>query len=410
MTSRERVVRSLNYKEPDRVPIDFGAHRSSGIAVQAYKNLREYLGLKPSEIYIYDVVQQLAIIEDDVLEAFDVDVVQLGYEFYKKSEYWKEWRLHDGTEVKIPASVNIQSLESGDYGINTPNGEQMCIQKKDCLYFEQTLFPYLDSDDEIFDDLEEQLKRILWVGVQAPPDPYTIEEKGKEAKALRKSTDRAIYGIFGGNLLELGQQAMRMDNFLMEIAGNPERVESFLDKLVDLHMRNLDDYLTHVGPYIDVIGFGDDLGMQTGPQMSPNMFNALFKPRYEKMWSYVKKKAPHLKICIHSCGSIYALLPSLIDAGLDAANPVQTTCLNMEPEKLKSEFDGKITFWGGGCDTRNILPNGTPREIEEDVKKNIEVFAKNGGFVFQQVHNILADVPPENIVAMFEAVKKHGKY
>ena len=344
MTSRERVLKSLNFKEPDRVPIDFGAHRSSGIAVQAYKRLREYLGLKPSELYIYDVVQQLAIIEDDVLDAFDVDVVQLGYQFYKKPEYWKEWRLHDGTEIKIPESVNIQAMASSDYEIMTPKGEQMCIQKKDCLYFEQTLFPYLDSDDEVFEDLEEQLKRVMWVGVDTPPAPFTYEEIGNQAKVLREATDRAIYGIFGGNLLELGQQSLRMDNFLMELAGNPERVEVFLDKLLDLHMTNLDKYLTHVGPYIDIIGFGDDLGMQTGPQMSPNMFNRLFKERYEHMWSYIKKRAPHLKICMHSCGSIYALLPSLIDAGLDAVNPVQTTCLNMEPEKLKKSLTVELHF------------------------------------------------------------------
>lgn len=410
MISRDRVALSLNYKEADRIPVDFGGHRSSGISVQAYKALREYLGLNKSELFIYDVIQQLAVIEDDVLDMLGIDVVQLGYQYYKKPGYWKPWALHDGTEVQIPVCVDIKKLQTGDFAIFTPAGEQMCVQKKDCLYFEQTFYPYQDSDDELFDDMEDQLKKIMWVGVEAPPGPDTLSRIGDEAKELRSKTNRAIYGIFGGNLLELGQQAMRIDNFFMELAGNPDRAHAFLDKLLALHLSKLAKYLEEVGPYIDIIGFGDDLGMQTGPQMSRLMFDEFFKPRYEKMWSLIKRKAPHLKICMHSCGSIHALLPSLIEAGLDAVNPVQITCADMEPNKLKNSFGGKITFWGGGCDTRWVLPNGSPKDVEENVKQNIEIFAENGGFVFQQVHNILADVPPENIVAMFDTVKRYGGY
>lgn len=409
MTSRERVIKSLNHSAPDRVPVDFGGHRSSGISIQAYKKLREYLGLPKSELYVYDVIQQLAVIEDDVLDIFGADVLQLGYEFYKMPDYWQEWKLHDGTEVKIPKTVHIETTDLGDYIIMSPRGNQSCIQKTDCLYFEQTSFPYYNNDDEKFEDLENDLKEIMWMLVECPPAPYTIEEKGELAKQLRQTTDKAIYGIFGGGLLEPGEQAFRMDHFLMELISNPDRVESFFDKLFKMHMMKLKDYLEKVGPYIDIIGFGDDLGMQTGPQISPRIFDEVFKPRYKKMWSLVKEKCPHIKICLHSCGSIYPLLPSLIEAGLDSFNPVQITCLNMEPEKLKKEFGSKISFWGGGCDTRWVLSQGSPKDIEEDVKHNIEAFAENGGFIFQQVHNILADVPPENIVAMFEAVNKFGR-
>jgi uroporphyrinogen decarboxylase len=140
------------------------------------------------------------------------------------------------------------------------------------------------------------------------------------------------------------------------------------------------------------------------------MFDDVFKPRYQRMWSLVKEKAPHLKICLHSCGSIFDLLPSLIEAGLDSFNPVQTTCYHMEPKRLKDKFGEKITFWGGGCDTQKVLSQGTTKDVEENVKENIEILKKDGGFIFQQVHNILADVPPENIVAMFEAAKKYGVY
>lgn len=410
MTSRERVMASMNYREPDRVPVDFGGHRSSGIAVQAYKKLREYLGLKPSELYVYDVVQQLAVVEDDVLDLFGADVVMLGYEFYRKPEYWKEWRMHDGTEVKIPKAVDIRKNNEGDYIIFSPKGEPGSIQKKSCLYFEQTLFPYYGSDDREFLNVADELMEIMWWHVECPPGPNSIGEKGRLAKELRANTDRAIYGIFGGGLIEPGEMGFRMDNFLMEMALDPERIATFLDKLLDYHMVNLEKYLKVVGPHIDIIGFSDDLGMQSGPQISPQMYDELFKPRYQRMWSLVKEKAPHIRICLHCCGSIYALLPSLIDAGLDSFNPVQTTCFNMEPERLKGKFKDRITFWGGGCDTRWVLSHGSTEDVEQNVRENIEKFREGGGFIFQQVHNILADVPPENIVAMFEAAKKYGQY
>ncbi|MDX1358941.1 MAG: uroporphyrinogen decarboxylase family protein [Clostridia bacterium] len=405
MNPRQIIRQAFNFKESDKIPLDFGGHRSSSIAVQAYKRLREYLGLEPSELYMYDVVQQLAVIEDDVLDVIGSDVVMLGPNLYKEPEFWKEWRLHDGTEVKIPKTIDIRTNDDGDYYVLSPKGVQSCIQKKDCLYFEQIMFPYHGSDDEEFPTLEEQMNEIMWWHIPCPPDSLTIEEKGKLARKLRAETDRAVYGIFGGGHFEPGQQAFRMDNFLMELAANPDRCVKFLDKLTEFHMKNLEKYLDHVGPYLDIIGFGDDLGMQTGSQISPRMFDEMLKPRYKRMWSMVKEKMPHLKICLHSCGSIHNLLPSLIDAGMDSFNPVQISCRNMEPERLKKDFGDKVVFWGGGCDTSSMLSRGTPEQISEHVKYNVDIFSRNGGFVFQQVHNILADVPPENIMAMFNALQ-----
>lgn len=418
MTSRERVLMSLNHETPDRVPVDCNAHRSSGIAVQTYKRLREHIGLPASNLYMYDVLQQLAIVEDDVLDYFKIDTVQFGYEFYKDESYWKNWKLHDGTEVMIPKHIDITISENGDYEIYDDEGSLLCVQKKDCLYFEQTCFPYIDNvdDEEIdFSELEKKLQKIMWCSIGTPPGPFQYTEESLEilrekAKNLRNSTDRAIYGGFGGNLLEMGEQAFRMDNFLMMLAFSPEIVHSFLDKLVSIHLKNLNLYLEYVGPYIDIIGFGDDLGMQDGPQMSPSMFVEFFKMRYKKMWDMVKEKMPHLKICIHSCGGIEPLIPHLIEAGLDAANPVQITCTGMEPELLKTKYGDHFVFWGGGCDTRYFLASGTPEEVDGNVKELVTIFKKNGGYVFQQVHNMLADVPPENIVAMYNAVDKYGKY
>jgi uroporphyrinogen decarboxylase len=168
-------------------------------------------------------------------------------------------------------------------------------------------------------------------------------------------------------------------------------------------MKGLEKFLGLVGQYIDVINFNDDLGMQTGPQISPRMYREFFKPRHARLWQRAKDAG--VKAMLHSCGDIRLLLPDLIEAGLDAVNPVQVSCKGMEPEGLKRDFGKDITFWGGGCDTQWLLSHGTPEEVTKHVKHQVEVLRHDGGFVFQQVHNILADVPPQNIVAMFDAAR-----
>ena len=217
------------------------------------------------------------------------------------------------------------------------------------------------------------------------------------------STDRAIIGLFGGNLMEWGQFLFRMDNFLMLLAGEPARMHKFLDAMVEMHLENLRKFLSAVGPYIDIILFGDDLGMQSGPQVSPRMYRKFFYPRHKLLWQTAKQLAD-VKVMLHSCGGVAAYLPMFIDAGLDILQPVQTTAKDMDPAYLKREFGKDLCLWGGGCDTQFVLPRGTPEEVAADVRERVGILAPGGGFVFQQVHNIMADVPPENIVAMLDAV------
>ena len=201
----------------------------------------------------------------------------------------------------------------------------------------------------------------------------------------------------------MGQCLYRNDNFFMLLAGEPKEAHRFLDKMVEIHLTNLERYIACVGDYIDIIVFGDDLGMQTGPQISPSMYREFFKPRHRLLWNRAKELG-ELKVMLHSCGGIRQLIPDLIEAGVDAINPVQISCSGMDTAELKKEFGSEMTFWGGGCDTGDILPHGTPETVERHVREQVKILSPNGGFVFQQVHNILADVPAENIVAMFEAV------
>ncbi len=177
---------------------------------------------------------------------------------------------------------------------------------------------------------------------------------------MRERTDRAIIGLFGGNLLEVGQFLYRNDNFLMLLAGNPKRAHEFLDRLVEIHLANLEHFLAAVGPYIDVISFGDDLGMQNGPQISPAMYHEFFKPRHAKMWRRAKELA-NVKVMLHCCGGIRPLIPDLIDAGLDTSNPVQISCSGMDAAGLKRDFGDRFAFWGGGCDTRFVLSHADAR-------------------------------------------------
>ncbi|HTX67440.1 MAG TPA: uroporphyrinogen decarboxylase family protein [Opitutaceae bacterium] len=407
MTSRERILTALNHQEPDRVPVDLSGHRSSGIAAMAYARLRRHLGLPQRPIRVYDPVQQLAIVDEDVLQRFHVDAIELGRAFALEDKYWTDWVLPDGTPCLMPVWAKPER-QNGDWVLRSaPSKRVIARMPEGVWYFEQANFPFLEHED--LGRLEAEFAECMWSGIASPPGPIVAGPDGagrlaEGARQLRQQTDRAIIGLFGGNLLELGQWFYRNDNFFMLLAGEPERAHRFLDKLMEIHMRNLEEFLGAVASHIDIILFGDDLGMQSGPQVSPAMYREYFQPRERAMWQLVKQRAPHLKIMLHCCGGVRELLPGLIEAGLEAINPVQITCRGMDPAGLKRDFGARLTFWGGGCDTRDILIQGTPEQVSEHVRRQVSLLRPGGGFVFQQVHNILADVPPANVVAMYDAV------
>ena len=407
MTPRQRVLAALNHQQPDRVPIDFGGHRSSGIAAIAYAKLRKALGLPERTIRVYDPIQQLAILDDDVLDRFAVDTIELGRGYCREPEHWADWVLPDGTPCQMPRWA-LPQRQDGQWVLRAESGRIVGRMPPGALYFEQCYWPFAEKDD--LDRLPEALADTIWVAMRSPPGPMAAGKPGDEAmvegaRKLRASTDRAILGLFGGNLLEIGQFLYRIDNFMMLLAGDRQRAHAFLDRLLEIHLANLERYLKLVGPYIDVIVFGDDLGMQRGPQMSRSMYQEFFQPRHAKMWRRAKELAP-VKVMLHCCGGVRPLFPDLIEAGLDAINPVQITCTGMDARGLKADFGDRMTFWGGGCDTRFVLFRSTAEEIRQHVRGQIEILKPGGGFVFQQVHNILADVPPQNVIAMFDAARE----
>jgi uroporphyrinogen decarboxylase len=405
MIPRQRILAAFEHREVDRAPIDFSGHRSSGIAALAYGKLRKHLGLPAKPVRVYDPIQQMAIVDEDVLELFGVDTIELGRAFALDDAAWADWTLPDGSPCQMPAWALPERFQ-GEWVLRSKTGKVIARMPEGALYFEQAYFPFLDEAGPR--TIPAAMDESMWHAVASPPGPLADGPEGlarlaEGARKLRAGTHRAILGLFGGNLLESGQFLYRNDNFFMLLAAEPAKAHAFLDGLVEIHLASLQRFLGAVGNNLDIIVFGDDLGMQTGPQISPKMYREFFKPRHGLMWRRAKELAP-VKVMLHCCGGVRELLPDLIDAGLDAINPVQISCAGMDPRELKREFGKDLVLWGGGCDTQEILPYATPEAVRRHVAEQLGILKPGGGFVFQQVHNILAGVPPENIVAMFEAV------
>lgn len=394
LTSRERVLRTIRHEEPDRIPIDLGGMASTGIMAIAYAQLKEHLGISGGDIRVYDIGQQLAEVELEVLSRFGADVISLENSLgTDKPGFWKPWNLPNGISCQIPAGVDLRPDDEKGGWLIWENGVPSQHMSESSLYFTQVFHPLagLKTPEEL----------------QAVPRPMVTEEElaflQVRSKALYENTDHAIIANFGGSIHETGQNLRGWGQFMMDMATGGAFIEDLIGGIVETQLANLELYMEAVGDYVQVIQFGDDLGTQDRPQMSTEMYRKLIKPGHKKLYQYVQQNSD-CAVFLHSCGSIYPLIPDLIDAGVDILNPVQTSAKEMDPRKLKEEFGDQITFWGGGCDTQTVLPNATPEEIVEHVSERLEIFAPGGGFVFNQIHNIQADIPPENIVAMFDTV------
>ena len=255
--------------------------------------------------------------------------------------------------------------------------------------------------------------KVLWSALVHSPwdhagEDHFYQKLRERTLALREKTDRALMITCGCNLFEWGTFLRRIDNFLMDTYADPENVESLVEQLMIRHLATLEKVCESVGDIVDILRFGDDLGMDTGMFMSREKYQELFKPYHKQLNEYVHKHS-NMKTFLHSCGSIYPIMGDLIDAGYDVINPVQTTAYQMDPATLKREFGNDITFWGGGCNTRSILNRSTPEEVYDYTRRMIDIFAPGGGFVFNQEHNIMPDVPGVNILAMYKAVNDSRK-
>lgn len=411
MNSRERVLAAIAHKQPDQVPVDLGTTPSSGISAIAYSNLLKAIGRTDLPVQIYDVVQQLAQPDMSIIDRFGVDVLDIGRAFNTEEKDWHETILANGDKAFYPIHFNPVKQADGSYHCYDEDGKRLlALMPQGATFFDQSYFPYINGFPENYDTLDEEMGRVLWSRYVHSPwdhtqDPDFWKTLREKTLQLRASTDKALMIVCGCNLFEWGTFLRRMDNFLMDLLCEPDQVARMLDQLLERHLATLAKVCDSVGDVVDIIRFGDDLGMTSGPFMDVDTYRSLFKPRHKQLCDYVKTHS-QMHTFIHSCGSISSLMPDLIEAGIEIFNPVQTNARQMEPEFLKKEFGQDCTFWGGGVETVGTLNNGTPEQVREQILERLEIMSAGGGFVFNTVHNILPDVPPQNILAMFDAVKE----
>ena len=411
MNSRERVLAAIAHKQPDQVPVDLGSTPSSGISAIAYSNLLKAIGRTDLPVQIYDVVQQLAQPDMSIIDRFGVDVLDIGRAFNTEEKDWHETILANGDKAFYPIHFNPVKQADGSYHCYDEDGKRLlALMPQGATFFDQSYFPYINGFPENYDTLDEEMGRVLWSRYVHSPwdhaqDPDFWKTLREKTLQLRASTDKALMIVCGCNLFEWGTFLRRMDNFLMDLLCEPDQVARMLDQLLERHLATLAKVCDSVGDIVDIIRFGDDLGMTSGPFMDVDTYRSLFKPRHKQLCDYVKTHS-QMHTFIHSCGSISSLMPDLIEEGIEIFNPVQTNARQMEPEFLKKEFGQDCTFWGGGVETVGTLNNGTPEQVREQVLERLEIMSAGGGFVFNTVHNILPDVPPQNILAMFDAVKE----
>jgi uroporphyrinogen decarboxylase len=347
-------------------------------------------------------MQQLAQPEMTIVDRFHIDVLPLPRAVVgldPAQPRWKPWRLPDGSPAIIPDGLEQIRREDGGLEIRDDKGHIIYHMPAGGIYYEPVYEPLADATT------------IAEIEAWQPPTISDAELVwlAAEAKRLRATTDKAIMGLTGLRIYEGAQSVRGWRRFMEDLAGQPALAEALLQRIADSACADLERYLDAVGEYIDIVQVGDDLGMQNGPQLSPRMYRRLVKPYQRQMWGFIKARSG-LPVFLHCCGGIYPLIPDLIDAGVDILNPVQISAVGMDPIRLKKEFGRDLVFWGGGADTQHILPKASPQQVADHVRQQIEILAPGGGFVFNQVHNIQADVPPENIVAMLDAALAYGAY
>jgi uroporphyrinogen decarboxylase len=312
--------------------------------------------------------------------------------------------LSDGSGCEFPDKWRPEMLADGSEVVRDESGTVIAARPKDGLYFDPVDSPLANCESTA--DIEKHkdvFKRFDWPSFA----DQTLEEMGQVAKDLYENTDYLVFGNFPGHIYAGAQQVRGYANFLIDLLANPDIARSIMQNLAEAFMERFDRYAETVGPYVQVISVNDDLGSQEAPQISPDLYRKMIKPYHSMLYQHMKKKWPG-RLFLHSDGAISPLIPDLIEAGVDILNPVQYSAKGMELSWLKKTFGRDLVFWGGGCDTQKMLPLGTPQQIRDEVRRNIDQLAPGGGFVFCQVHNILADVPPENIAATYEAVAEYG--
>lgn len=384
MNSRQRAKMALNHQEPDKIPFDLGGTVLTSINIHAYHKLRQYLGLPEKEIGVMDVFQQMAVVDDDVRQKLGVDVRNVaprssathqivvnetdmpGYNFFH-DEWGIGWRMpkeggfyYDMFDHPLSRSTSIEDIRN---------------------------FPWPDPTDPArFEGLAERAK-------------YVAEEQG----------ELVILGGLAAGFIELTAWTRGFARFYPDLVTNLDWLTYLMDKIIDLKMAYWEIALPMVGEYADVVQEADDLAGQFDLLISPKIYREVVKPRHKKIMDFIKARTD-AKIFFHSCGAIRQIIPDMIEIGIDIINPVQVSATGMESSALKKDFGDDITFWGGLVDTQGVFTDGTEQQVRDEVRRRIDDLGPGGGFIAATVHNVQANVPPQNVMAMWETLQEYGDY
>ncbi|TET64270.1 uroporphyrinogen-III decarboxylase [Candidatus Aerophobetes bacterium] len=389
LTARDRLLMALQHKEPDCIPYDLAGTSVTGIHYVAYQNLVDYLGKdylleNEQESWCYEKQQGLAQVDEEIKQKLKVDT--RGTKFKNPST----WKL----EIKEVEGKEAFTDELGCRWISSRNG----------YYFDQISGKSHPLGGSI---TVEDIKNYPWPNAS---DPVRVENLRNQLKGLREAGYAAIIEAPFNGVFSLGFRMRGYSYFYEDLGARQSLAYSLMDRLTDLKIDFWDMALEEISDLVDVIVELDDLGGQNGTLISPEMYRKLVKPRHRKLFSFIKKKAPNSYLFLHSDGSLCDIIPDLIELGVDILNPVQVSAAKMDSAKLKRKFGDSLSFWGGGVDTQNILGKGTPGEVRSEVKRRIDDLAPGGGYIFAAIHNIQADVPPENFMAMWETLQQYKSY
>jgi len=375
ISHRERVLRALNHQEPDRVPLDLGATRSTSLVVEAYEKLNRHLGSQ-EPFRIFSKWLNIAHPSEAMLKRFDVDTRSLSQ---GGPDNWQDIVFRDGSY-------------QDEWGVvrSRPPGS---------LYYDLTKSP-LGGDADVAD-----LEKFCWPD---PHDPGRCRGLAEAAVRLHQGTDYAAVLNMPGGIVHQAQFLRGFEDWFADLIANPTFFQVLMEKLADLWIQMAEDELDAVGDNADICFFGDDMAFQDGPMMSMDLYRKMIKPHHKRLFGYIKSRTS-AKIVYHTCGSVVHLIPELIEMGVDALNPVQVSAKGMDSRKLKQEFGKDICFWGA-IDTQRVLPFGKPEDVAAEVKRRIEDLGPGGGYVLCAVHNIQADVSPENICAMYKTAREYSRY
>jgi uroporphyrinogen decarboxylase len=400
MTPRERILAALEHREPDRLPIDFAGTDCSSLHVIAYHRLRRKLGIEPRPIRLACLTQQVVEADREVQDRFGGDARGLYF-------HPKEWRLWEnsgyGAPVEAPANWRPETLADGSAVVRGADGTVLSKRTSGGYYFDPVHFPLagVTSPAELAAHARV-FERWDWPAVM----DETVADYAARAKAVYESTDRAVVASWRMHYLQAGQLLRGYEQFMIDLLADEPLARGILDRLHAVYLERARRFLDAAGKWLDIVFFTDDLGTQQGPLISPELYRRLLKPYWAELIGLVRQSGQ--KVLMHACGAVSEFIPDLAEMGVDALNPVQVTAAGMAPGRLKREFGRDLAFWGGGVSTQGVLDAASPAEVRDEVRRNVDALAPGGGFVFTQVHNIQANVPPENIIAAFDAARDLG--